>query len=202
MPTTIPTVTVASVLTPVDPQMLYTTVTSRTPIYTTQLATNDEKQWDVGAFSGGSCRFTGGAYQITIAQPGYAGVCAANNLKMTNFAFQANMTLLGGDSGGLVFRDINQHLYAFRISADGAYDVTSQTDILASGQSQAILTGLGQTNQLTVIAQGQQVSLYINQSFLTTVTDPLTNSGSIGCLAVDVSAATTVSFSMVQLWTL
>src|SRR5579859_1254095 len=156
-----PTPAPTSTLTPTDAQSFYANVTAGAPTYSTSLANQDSGNWDTGSFSGGGgCAFTGGVYQLTVPQPGSAGVCAVNSTFISNFVFQVQMTIVSGDGGGIVFRDVNQQMDRFRIGADGTFELMNQTQRLATGTSPAIKAGLNQVNLLTVVAKGQQIYLF------------------------------------------
>jgi len=110
------------------------------------------------------------------------------------------MTIVAGDGGGIVFRGSDQQMYRFRVSSDGSYDLMNQTQVLTAGSSNAIKTGLNQANQLTVIAKGQQIYIYANQQFLTSINDSASSSGRLGLFAVNFTKSTNVAFSNVQVW--
>lgn len=187
----------------VDAQTLYTTVTGSSPAYSTTLANQDGGQWDNGPFSGGgSCGFAGSSYQVVVPQQGSAGVCIAHGTYISNFAYQVQMTITSGNGGGIVFRDANQQMYRFRIGSDGSYALASQDKVLATGTNTAIKTGLNQTNELMVIAQNQQISIYVNKQSLASVNDTASGTGALGLFAVNFTSSTTVTFSNVQVWRL
>jgi hypothetical protein len=200
-PTVVPTPTPTSTPTP-TPQSLYTTVTSERPAYTTSLARQDAGQWQTGTVAGGGCSFINGAYNISMSLRGTVAVCDANATSVANFALQVQMTMVSGDGGGIVFRDNGHGFYRFRVGSDGTFDLVNQTNGLVSGFSAAIKKGLNQVNTLTVIAQGQQIDLYVNGQFLTSVNDSASISGKVGLFAVDFSNPTRAAFSNLKVWSL
>ncbi len=137
-------------------------------------------------------------------------MCIANATKYKNIAFQAQLTIIKGDTYGLIMRadSKGQKLYLFGITTTGMYTL-AVTDgqngtlqhVLAAGTSAAIKQGLNQSNQLTIIARDNTLYLYINQKFITKVDDTTAASGSIGVFdgnsLVDVSEA---RFTDVKVW--
>jgi hypothetical protein len=185
-----------------DAGKLYRTITQGQPAYTTSLAAQDGGQWQGGTFTGGGCGFSGGRYAISMDQNDRVGICEANAISLTNFALQVHMNIINGDGGGIVFRDNGTSFYRLRVSSDGSYDLVNQTNVLVAGFSSAIKAGAKRSNMLTIIVQGQQMLLYVNGQFLTSVTDNASASGKIGLFAVDFSNATQAAFSDLKVWTL
>jgi serine/threonine protein kinase len=191
---------------PTDPQDIYTAATSGSPVLYSSLTGQDVNSWDVtNASGGGGCSFTGGSYHTTMPQSGYVALCLAHATNFSNFAFQVNMTILTGanqDGGGLIFRSNGNAFYRLRIGVTGTYDLVNQTNSLISTSNEAIKTGLNQTNVLTVVARNQQIYLYINKSYITTITDSASSSGQIGLFAVGWTTPTDVSFNNAEVWQL
>ncbi len=74
--------------------------------------------------------------------------------------------------------------------------------VLKSDFSAAILNEANTANLVTVIAQGSQYTLYINNQYILTVTDATTSQGAIGVGVSDLVNATDVAFSNAKVWTL
>ncbi|HLZ60409.1 MAG TPA: hypothetical protein VKR06_25985 [Ktedonosporobacter sp.] len=203
VPTTAATQTTPTAASGLDPQTLYTTVTSVQPAYMASLSNQDGARWDVGLFTGGgTCSFAGGAYRIMVPQKNSAGICVANGTSINDFAFQVQMTITTGDGGGLVFRDTGQQLYRFYVSSNGTYNLANMTQVLTTGTSQAIKAGSNQSNEVTVIAKGQQIYLFVNKQYLTTVTDGSSIGGKLGLFSAALANPTTVTFSVMRVWAL
>jgi hypothetical protein len=127
-----------------------------------------------------------------------------------DFAFQVEMNIVSGHSGGLVVRtDSNISGYYIRLSTDGTYLVkrtaadkqgNAVDTPLFAGQSAAIWQGNNQTNVLTVMAMGSELSVYINQQFVTTVTDATYQSGYIGVFADSDAAGAAIQLRNAQVW--
>jgi hypothetical protein len=115
--------------------------------------------------------------------------------------YQVQMTTLSGDGGGLLFRNASNG-YRLRVGPDGTYDLVNSTSTLTSGSSGAIQKGTNVTNQLTIIAQGSKISLYINAQYITSVTDTASSCGHIGLMAVGFGGVGNAAFSNAKVWTL
>jgi hypothetical protein len=61
---------------------------------------------------------------------------------------------------------------------------------------------LNQVNLLTVIARGSNIYLYVNNHYLTHVTDSKRLSGAVGVFARSDTTATNVQFSNAKIWNL
>src|SRR5205814_5788264 len=129
----------------------------------------------------------------------------------SNFAFEAQMQIVKGDGGGLVFRD-QDTLQAFRsytldVFQDGSYDLYivngSSVATLTSGNSPAIKQGVGQSNLVAVVAQGKTITIYINHQQVASITDSTFTHGKISFEATANGTngrATEVAFSNARVW--
>ena len=191
---------------------LYAQATRGTPVIDDSLHFNDRDSWDVNASSAGErCLFTGSAYHVIEPQQGeFQYECFANTSNFSNFAFQAQMTILKGDEGGLVFFADKAHksYCVFGLTSDGKYD-TSLVD--CTGNAWFGITGqkvVGhqslQSNLLTVIAYNQNVSLYVNKQYVVSFKEEKgLRSGEIGMYVYDNRSATTdVAFNDALVWQL
>lgn len=161
--------------------------------------------WD----EGGNCTFTGSAYHDSESQIGYANQCIAQSTSFSNFVYEAQMMIISGDCGALIFRadGSNGKYYYFRICEDGTYDLirydgfNSTGHILQSDSSSAITTGLNQSNGIAVVAIGNNIDLYVNHQKIASVSDSTYSQGQIGVAADCSSNPTEVVFSNVRVWT-
>jgi hypothetical protein len=191
-------------------QNIYTSATQGTPALSESLGFNTGSNWDEDqAQGGGGCSFTGGAYQASLYSKGFYFTCIANHTNFSNFAFQVQMKIIRGDSGGLVFRGNNAaaKFYVLRVGRDGTYDLFTTKDMthstsLAYGNSPSINKNLGQGNLLAVIARGSSIYFYINKQYVGSMTDGTYQSGQIGVLAEDNTNPTDVAYSNLQVWKL
>jgi hypothetical protein len=146
------------------------------------------------------CTFTSGAYHASINQKNTFLVCYAQPT-FSNFAFQAQMTILKGDYGGIVFRTNKENSFGYRFAFGlgicnvhyGDKELFSSTTLRAS---------LNQAYLLTAIVRGSNISLYIDKQWLTTVEDNSASSGGIGFMAGDFDNEADVAFRHVQVWNL
>jgi hypothetical protein len=178
------------------PQVLYNTVTSQPPSFSDSLAVQSVRNWS----STTTCAFSGGKYVIS-SSAGYFQPCYAAGTNLCNLGYQVQMTALGGDAGGLIFRYASNE-YRLRVSPDGSYDLVNNSYTVTSGSSAAIRQGLNVTNQLTIIAQGSKIYVYVNSQYITSVTDQASTCGAIGLMAVGFNNPGKASFSDAKVWSL
>ncbi len=175
-------------------------------------------QWGTDNDANGNCSFAGQAYHITMSLPGVE-YCAIKTLVLTDFAYQIQMSIIKGKSGGVIFRSTQgvQNFYFFSIRLDGSYNIylytsqdTAPTSTLRSGTSAAIHKGLNQPNAIAVVAQGDKLDFYVNNQHIDTVNDKTYSSGYLGAAVrdeLDLSNSTTdlsaeVAFTNARVWKL
>lgn len=191
-------------------QNIYTSATSGSPTLSDSLAGNNGSGWDEDqAQGGGGCGFTGGAYHASLYSKGFYFPCFAQNTNFGDLAYQVQMTIIRGDYGGLIFRakSTASKFYVFRLESDGIYDLfvsqdNNHTTELSYGNSPAIHKYAGHSNLLAVVARGNNMYLYINKQYVSTVSDDTYKSGQIGVFAEDHTNPTDVAFSNLQIWKL
>jgi hypothetical protein len=188
-------------------QANYDQITHNPPTLRDTLTAPDSNNWDTGP----GCSFTNGAYHTISTQKGIITPCFARASNFSNFAYQVQLSITRGDYGGVLFRanTTNLKLYLFRIGQDGSYNLDYYPDgtgvntrILAEGSSNLILTGVKAANQITVIARGANIDLYINGKYLISVSESSQAAGQIGIIADDTQNPTEVVYSLAQVWTL
>lgn len=156
-----------------------------------------------------SCAFADGTYHSKTT-PRYYNRCIAQNTDFTNFAYEAQMTILAGDCGALLFRVNNSmgNYYFFRVCQDGTYALFLDTgnqgpSLIKPASHGAIKTGLNQTNLLAVVANGPLLDLYVNQQHVDSISESTYSHGGIGVAASGVLGhSTEVMFSNVRVWKL
>jgi len=191
---------------------LYNQDTNGTPTINDQLQAQSNNNWgdDHPDLSGNSkCEFAGGMHVKAAA--GYIETCLARATNFSNLAFQVEMRIVSGHSGGLVLRsDANDSGYYFRISTDGTFlgrsvlvkqNTDSDTPLFA-GQSPAVKAGNDQFNQITVIAQGSELYMYINQQFAAKISDGTYKSGRIGVFTDSDASGAEILYRNAQVWKL
>ncbi len=191
------------------PQELYTRITSTKPAINDPLDSINHSQFVTVSSPTGSCGFTGGAYHAS-ASAKFTSLCAALGVGVSNFAFQAQMTIIKGDEGGLIFRlniaSSSLNSYLFLVDSLGNFRLialqnNNNARQLANGVNPAIKVGLNQSNLLAVIARGSNLYLYANKQYITSVMDNTFSDGVVGVFAAGANA-TDVAFSNAQVWRL
>ncbi len=162
--------------------------------------------WQTGTF----CNFTGSAYHVSDNQTNTFSTCFGTNTNYSNFTFEAEMVISKGDGGGLIFRGnaTTNQLYRVSFYTTGDYGIYVYVDNTGSNarilKTDKLPSGvdLTNTNTVAVVARGSSLSIYLNQTLLTTVTDSTFTKGQIGFSAYDITNATEVIFTNAKLWQL
>ncbi len=173
---------------------------------------NSGYSWSVGSDNtGGSCKFTGGAYHVSESNTRSSYDCFASP-DFSNFAYEVQMQIINGDAGGIIFRanTTNNTSYVFYVSQDGNYELllcpkSACNTLVTTTSSSAIHQGLGQTNIITVVARGNTITLYVNHQQITSVTDGTFSHGQIGVTASPYTGnghPTEAVFSNARVWKL
>src|SRR5215472_8726214 len=184
-------------------QTLYTQITQGTPVLSDPLSGQDTNNWDQAS----DCTFMGGVYHATVVIQGEYTTCNASSTNFRNFAFQVQMVIIKGDSGGMCFRSdsAENNLYYFIVYQDGSYALrylkNGNVDAaLIGGLSTAFKKALNQTNSIAVVAQNNTFLLYINGQFVARASDTTFASGKIGVVASDDTHPTDLAFSNAKVW--
>jgi len=163
--------------------------------------------WAEGEGSdGGSCEFTGDGYElVTTSQEPYH-LCTSNS-NASDFAYQVQVTILQGNSAGIVFRADNGDCYYFQIGIAQTYELdaiqSGRQNILTSstlpnGNANVAIHGQGQSNTLAVVANGSAIDLYVNGQKIDSVTGGTFSQGYVGVAA---TTSVVAVFSNAQVWT-
>jgi hypothetical protein len=190
-----------------------TTIANPYPPHQGPLVLNDPLHDDSGGYQWdeekGNCQFPGGGYHAATSVKLYTYWCAAFATNFSNFAYQAQMTILKGDSGGLMFRaDANKSkVDYFRIDQTGyfmfiVFSGHTSAVLLADGTIADFHKGAGQSNLLGVVAQGAHMTLYVNDQSVKTVTNSTLSQGQIGVAASDYDSPVEVVFTDAKVWKL
>jgi hypothetical protein len=163
-------------------------------------------KWDTRS---DSCRFAKDGYHASVAVQLYSFFCTAYATNFSNFAYEAQMIILKGDSGGLFWRGDanNAKFYYFRIDSTGYFMFiifTGHTgaSLAKDGTTSAFHKGLGKSNLIGVVAQGDSFALYVNHQQVTTITDRTYSHGEIGVVASDYHSPVDVVFTDARIWKL
>lgn len=162
--------------------------------------------WQTGTF----CNFTGSAYHVSDNQTNTFSTCFGTNTNYSNFTFEAEMVISKGDGGGLIFRGnaTTNQIYRVSFYTTGDYGVYVYVDNTGSNarvlKTDALPSGvdLTNTNTVAVVARGSSISIYLNQTLLTTISDSTFSKGQIGFSAYDITNATEVIFTNAKVWQL
>jgi serine/threonine protein kinase len=163
-----------------------TNVTGTTPILSDALSGNTAGRWP----ENDNCQFIDGSYHVLIQQPGFLQTCVspAAALTFSNGTIQVDVSLLAGDDTGLIFRASGQQFYDFEITGQGAFFLrrhdpggAGYTYLIQNTSSNAIVSG--GPNTLSVIAEGSDFKLYINNTFVGESHDSTYAGGQIGFAA-------------------
>jgi len=155
-----------------------------------------------------NCTFTGGAYHAAESTNNTYYTCPATGTNFSNFTYQVTMQVNKGDIAGITFRgtEASSKNYSFIFSSkDGSYVLflyTSSTNprTLQSGTATQFNTGLGQKNDIGVVARGSSIDLYVNKQKLASTSDSTLSSGQIGTIVYDTGDAADVSFNNAMVW--
>ncbi|MBO0780963.1 MAG: serine/threonine protein kinase [Ktedonobacteraceae bacterium] len=154
-----------------------------------------------------SCTFSGQAYHAGTIFGGLAS--CFSSVELDNGTFQVRVTLIKGDSAGLLLRGSSKSnaYYYFYIRNDGSYglDLYSSDDggpktHIKNGGSKAIHTKPGQSNLLAIVAQNDQLDLYINQQLVSTVHDTRSSKGFAGVGASGLLNPAEAIFDSARAW--
>ena len=172
---------------------------------------NSGINWESGANRDrtGFCTFTNEVYHVTQNVRGFRWCAQLISGAKSDFAFEIRMTIVNGDCGGIVFRENDQTLaaYMFAICQWGQANLfryipnQGMQDLGGNPRDALVRTGLRQENVLAVVAQGPQLTLFINGQQMEQVQDSSNTTGILGTAAVDQNVSTDVTFHDATLWT-
>ncbi|GAC1646085.1 MAG: hypothetical protein NVS4B12_12710 [Ktedonobacteraceae bacterium] len=142
------------------------TATSGTPTLTYSLANNPDGAWteDVPR-----CIFIAGAYHVQALQTNYLQYCPLTKRVLDNATIQVDVTLLRGNTAGILLRMNSDQFYDFEINDQGQCffrrhapgDGNKYAYILNPTPSSAIAP-VGQKNTLSIIANNGTFRLFVN----------------------------------------
>ncbi len=175
---------------------------------------NSRDMWDVSSSSTDSCQFLQTKYHVGALKEGGGPLCMNSSSQFGNFVYDVQMTILKGDCGGLVIRANNDLSKSdlYEVCQDGSYNFVSFKNNLAvidlslsgnSGEhptSSAIKKGLNQRNQLTIMANGGAITMYVNNQKISSVNADVSLEGRIGLVATDLHMPTDVAYSNARVW--
>ncbi|QBD78732.1 DUF1080 domain-containing protein [Ktedonosporobacter rubrisoli] len=169
------------------------------------LHNNSSNAWTDGDNANAACHFQSGAYNVIENSSVLTNACYANASSFSNFVFDVQMKILKGQGGGVVFRadPASGKAYLFRIDQDGSYSLliyTSDKDSQLLTYSTLSAFRADQNNELTVIAQGDKLDIYINKQHVLGLSNGTYKQGNIGVTAT--GGPTDVAYTSARVWTL
>ena len=193
-------------------QNVYTQATGGTPALNDSLHAQSNNNWDEIQSSQASCGFAKGMYASSTTS-GYFRSCMAEATNFGNLAYQIEMNIVNGHSGGLVLRSTADNSgYYFRLSTDGtvlaeklvinAQRTNTTSTSLFAGRSAAAHTGNNQFNTITVIMRGNDMYMYVNQQYAFRTSDGSYKSGLIGVFADSDASSSEILYRNAQVWKL
>jgi hypothetical protein len=182
------------------PQQIYHSVMDLTPDLTNSMTTADTADWEVMQGDNFSCGFEHGSYFASLATTNTFLPCAGLKIVGHNFAYQADVTITQGDSGGIIGRGAGTTGLRFRVGSDGTFDLANGQTTLVPLTSSSAIKLRGQTNTLLMAVEDKDIYLYVNGQYLGHASDTLTGGGYFGFMAVDFGNSTSVSYRNVKIW--
>jgi hypothetical protein len=182
------------------PEQIYQGVTALTPDLTTSITPADAANWEVKQGNNYGCGFQSGSYSVSMATTDMFLPCAGLNTAGHNFAFQTDMTIAQGDSGGIIGRGVGTNGLRFRVGSDGTFDLVNGQSTLIPGTSSPAIKQGKQTNTLLMAVEDKDVYLYVNGQYLGHASDTFTGGGYFGFMAVDFGNPTSVTYQNVRIW--
>src|SRR5579859_2739338 len=203
-PTPTPTITV--IPTPTCPSYIGCTGTL---VMSDPLKDNSRNyHWDVNNTANpGSCVFTGSGYQFT--SNNYFQNCqeyGINNL--TNFVLEVTMAPHQGSAGGFILRNTGNNGvgYYIDVGPSGSYSFNRSPNNITLKQAMSSLIQQNQPSYLVSIeASGNQITLYVNQHKIDSVTDGTYSQGRIGFYVTgdcQTCSNTEVTFTNLNVWSI
>ncbi|MBP8293364.1 MAG: hypothetical protein KAX65_11365 [Caldilineaceae bacterium] len=154
----------------------------RVPFYT------DDGTWEVGEGEAVARSVAAGAYRLRIdAEDTLAW--SVSELQAADFYLEAATIHVGGplnNEFGVIFRyQDDDNFYSYSVSSDGYYRLDRKlagewSSLVSWTASSAINTGAASFNLLGVLAEGDRLALFVNETLLTALVDDAFAEGGIG----------------------
>ena len=168
------------------------------PLLSESVSKQESNQWETER----NCAFDHGAYQVTNSElPPTTISCISSRLRYSDLAIQVDVTLPTGDTAGLYYRDDQAagNTYVCEITNQRQADIVLFKDhttvILFPDMFNGAIHDPGQKNTLLVIAQGNDLRFFVNNTFIAETHDSTLTSGEIGFSAANYSENAQARFS-------
>jgi hypothetical protein len=149
------------------------------------------------------------AYHVSQSKTPNFFICLSS-ANFSNYVFEVQMTIIRGDCGGIIFRyGANNTLYYFEVCQNRTYQLRKYVDIhdadstsfpTPSSDNSAIKGGLNQNNLIAIEAQGDIISLYVNNHQIASVQDNSYSKGQVGLFARAYNSSTEVVYNNAKVW--
>jgi hypothetical protein len=177
-------------------------ITQGQPLVSDPLSKEDNNRWANYLSDQKSCSFHDGAYFVTDnVSPAATYGCDSTVLNYSDAAIQMDVTLISGDTAGIIFRvdPSFSEMYAFDITnqREAELRMLSQNgiSILIPATGNSAIHGVGKKNTLLVIARGDDFQLFVNATFVGEAHDDSLTTGYVGMSVSDYSESAKASFS-------
>jgi serine/threonine protein kinase len=193
-----------------SPAKIYALATSGNPFINDPLNNASKSTLEIRKGTLSSCTYANAIYHIMIVSRASYTTCLAQKSTVHNFAYEVQMRIVKGDTGGIIFRSDStaSNFYTFFMlrgdNAGALYELT----LYKKGKPQDIQSTYitGNTHDLkffTVIAYENTFYFYINQKFVMVAEDNTLAAGSVGMYALNgVNSGTDVEFRDAKVWKL
>lgn len=181
------------------PHQIYTSLARLAPTLNTPLTSNEAAHWETILGKANNCGFLDGSYIISNTVAHTLQQCARMITTGHNFAYQVEMKIMQGDSGGIIGRGSNTSSLSFRVGTDGTFDLVDGKKTLIAQTSSAIKQGKN-TNILLMVVENKTIDLYVNGTYLGTASDTMTGGGYFGLMAVNFGHTTSVAYKSIKIW--
>jgi hypothetical protein len=181
-----------------------------TPTIDEKFDFKDKYYWYLFDSSTGEGKIEDEAFTLVVKEPEHVewtfGGKKFGNFYVSAEAVVPNTTCKAGDHWGLIFRmKDNANFYMFGVSCDGKYKLLKRVDgafqTVVDFTDSDFITDLGQKNALGVRAVGNELSLYVNGNFITTVNDGAFAEGVVGMYATSrLTPSLTVTYDNIAVY--
>ncbi|MGH2508568.1 MAG: family 16 glycoside hydrolase [Ktedonobacteraceae bacterium] len=165
--------------------------------------------------SNANCSFQGGAYHVQDSTAGTLNQCRYTQGSFKNFVVEIHMTILSGDTGGILFReDIDFGTgYALSIDTNGYCDLDRYDDSGGSNGPTSLVRPNNPSpafhpgqNVVAMVAQGGQMTWYLNSRLVGSASDSTWSSGAItlqaGLYTNTSKSSADVAYNSIRIWDL
>jgi hypothetical protein len=146
--------------------------------------------WDIFDEDDTTASYVDGEYRVGVYQGSYMAWGNPLDQQFDDFVVEVDARTVEGpldnNFGVLVrYQPDGDSFYWFQISADGFYavdilDADEWSGLVDWVQSDAIQQGIGATNHIRVVCEGDRFIFYVNDAYLTDVSDASFGSGNVG----------------------